>query len=78
MLAQQLSDLGMGPAGGVDRRGDKDQHNRSRQNGAVGNKHQPDNSPAPATLEDDSSDEEDEGRMANDGTLLASDPPKPL
>ena len=55
-----------------DRRGDKDRDN-GRQNGA-GSKR---DSPAPA-VDDDSSDGEDDGRVANDGTLLASDPPKPL
>ena len=34
---------------------------------------------AAAVFDDDSSDDDDDdGRVANDGTLLASDPPKPL
>lgn len=50
-----------------------------RQNG--GNKPEPiapPPPPPPQPIEDDSSDEDDDGRVANDGTLLASDPPKPL
>ena len=42
-------------------------HEKRRENGR---------GPAVADVESDSSDED--GKVANDGTLLASDPPKPL
>nr|XP_027215073.1 mitogen-activated protein kinase kinase kinase kinase 4-like [Penaeus vannamei] len=58
-----------------ERERERREQDRSRQNGG-GSKH---DSPAPpAVIEDDSSDEDEEGRVRNDGTLLASDPPKPL
>ncbi|XP_050693897.1 serine/threonine-protein kinase mig-15-like [Eriocheir sinensis] len=45
--------------------------------GGGGNKHETPG-PQPPLIEEDSSDDDDEGRVRNDGTLLASDPPKPL
>lgn len=67
MLAAQLNELGVRPVAPAG----------SRQNGAP-------KPPVTSVLDSDSddSDEEEEGtgpgRQANDGTLLASDPPKPL
>ncbi|XP_054273458.1 misshapen-like kinase 1 isoform X4 [Macrosteles quadrilineatus] len=76
MLAAQLNELGVRGSGGG---GGGGGGGGSRQNGAT-------RPPATSVLDSDSddSDEEEEeggagpGRQANDGTLLASDPPKPL
>ncbi|XP_046668338.1 serine/threonine-protein kinase mig-15 isoform X3 [Homalodisca vitripennis] len=71
MLAAQLNELGVRPAAPAVA--------SSRQNGAT-------KPPTTSILDSDSDDSEEEeeeggagpGRQANDGTLLASDPPKPL
>ncbi|RXG72433.1 Traf2 and NCK-interacting protein kinase [Armadillidium vulgare] len=85
-LAQHLSDLGNLGAAEREKERERDRERerekdirgyqeRMRQNG--GGKQVEPVVLAPQ-VEDDSSDDEDDGRVANDGTLLASDPPKPL
>ncbi|KAB7496320.1 Traf2 and NCK-interacting protein kinase [Armadillidium nasatum] len=85
-LAQHLSDLGNLGAAEREKERERDRdrerekdirgyQERMRQNG--GGKQVEPVVLAPQ-VEDDSSDDEDDGRVANDGTLLASDPPKPL
>lgn len=70
MLAAQLNELGVRPVAGG---------GAGRQNGAS-------KAPVTSVLDSDSDDSEEDGeeggvvpgRQGNDGTLLASDPPKPL
>nr|CAD7419681.1 unnamed protein product [Timema poppensis] len=72
MIAAQLNELGVMPP--VTPQPPPEAPARSRQNGKSS---QPASSILDPPVESDS-DEEEEGRVRNDGTLLASDPPKPL
>nr|CAD7262863.1 unnamed protein product [Timema shepardi] len=72
MIAAQLNELGVMPP--VTPQPPPEAPARSRLNGKSS---QPASSILDPPVESDS-DEEEEGRVRNDGTLLASDPPKPL
>ncbi|KAK7790914.1 hypothetical protein R5R35_000923 [Gryllus longicercus] len=81
MLAAQLNLMGSSPAGSGSQ--PEAPARASRQNGkASASQELPSSLPQSASsildAVDSDSDEEEDGRVRNDGTLLASDPPKPL